>query len=245
MTKSALRLLLLMIMLAVPVPAAAAPSELTAKLSTLSNAGNAEATYHLGMLFHVGLQGVEKDQRKAFELFKRAAELGDPLGAYKYGCYFDGQGQGIVDSDPKLALRWKLVAAEAGYTLAQEDVAQHLFDEGETARALQWLEASASQGSPMALGLLGGLYAGLMPPEVKVPAVPKDEAKGWAYLLLSVRDMPEMRSSFEAELAKLNPDVQKRAQDLISSWKANPTELSESEGIAAAYKLVGLPVPQK
>ena len=232
-------------LLLTPTPSIAAPSELVAKLSVLSDAGNAEAAYHLGMLYHMGLQGVGKDPRKAFGLFKKAAELGDPFGAYKYGCYFDGQSEGLIESDVKLALRWKLVAAEAGYARAQEDVARHLFDEGDEAGALKWLEAAASQGSPMALGLLGGLYAEMMPTEMNVPKLNKDEAKGWAYLLLSVRDVPEMKSNFEAELAKLTPDIQQRARSLVAAWQPKPSALTKSEGIGAAYKLAGLPAPKQ
>jgi uncharacterized protein len=238
------RLLPLFLMAAIPTPIAAAPSELASKLSTLSNSGNAEAMYHLGMLYHVGIQGVEKDPRKAFELFKRSAELGDPLGAYKLGCYFDGQGEGVVESDPKLALKWKLVAAEAGYSLAQEDVARHLLADGNEAASLKWLEAAASQGSPMALGFLGSLYAGMLPAEIHGPKVVKDEAKGWGYLLLSARDIPEMEAAFEAELGKLEPTIQRQARDFVTGWHAKPSELTESEGIGAAYKLAGIPVPQ-
>jgi len=193
----------------------------------------------------MGLEGTAKDPKKAFELFKLSAERGDPFGAYKYGCYFDGQGQGIVESDAKTALRWKLIAAEAGYSLAQEDVAKHLFAEGDEAGALKWLESAASQGSSMALGFLGGLYAGIIPPDMPAPKVVKDEAKGWAYLLLSVQEIPEIKSGFEAELSKLTPEVQARAKALAAAWKRKPSALDDSEGISAAYKLVGLPVPKK
>ena len=123
----AIAVLSLLVLLA-PVQARAA-SELASKLTAMSAAGSGEAAYHLGMLYHLGMDGVPKDTRKAFELFKLATERGDPLGAYQYGCYFDGQGEGVVKVDPALALKYKLVAAEAGYALAQEDVAKHLFAE--------------------------------------------------------------------------------------------------------------------
>jgi uncharacterized protein len=226
-------------------PANAEPTALQTRLETLSSNGSGEAAYHLGMVYHMGLEGTAKDPKKAFELFKLSAERGDPFGAYKYGCYFDGQGQGIVESDAKTALRWKLIAAEAGYSLAQEDVAKHLFAEGDEAGALKWLESAASQGSSMALGFLGGLYAGIIPPDMPAPKVVKDEAKGWAYLLLSVQEIPEIKSGFEAELSKLTPEVQARAKALAAAWKRKPSALDDSEGISAAYKLVGLPVPKK
>lgn len=240
--KQSVLLFLALVLLASPLHAG--PTPLQTKLETLSAAGSGEAAYHLGMLYHMGLNGTPKDPKKAIELFKLSAERGDPFGAYKYGCYFDGQGEGIVESDAKTALRWKLIAAKAGYSRAQEDVAKHLFAEGDETGALKWLETAASQGSPMALGFLGGLYAGLMPPEMPAPKVAKDEAKGWAYLLISAREIPEMKSGLEAELAKLAPEVQVRAKTLAVAWKPKPSALDDSEGISAAYKLVGLPVPQ-
>lgn len=102
-------------LLLAPVPSFAAEPQLAQKLTTLTEAGNGEASYYLGMLYHLGMDGVAKDTRKAFALFKQSADRSDPLGAYKYGCYFDGQGEGVVEGDPKLALRYKLVAAEEGY----------------------------------------------------------------------------------------------------------------------------------
>ncbi len=74
------------------------------------------------MLFNNGI-GVAQDNRRAFALFQAAAEAGDPLAAYKVGCYHAGQFPGVVPQDEEQALRYKLVAAEAGYSLAQVDVA--------------------------------------------------------------------------------------------------------------------------
>jgi len=143
-------------------PANAEPTALQTRLETLSSNGSGEAAYHLGMVYHMGLEGTAKDPKKAFELFKLSAERGDPFGAY-------------------------------------------------------------------------------MP----APKVVKDEAKGWAYLLLSVQEIPEIKSGFEAELSKLTPEVQARAKALAAAWKRKPSALDDSEGISAAYKLVGLPVPKK
>lgn len=225
-------------------PAQAASNALQQRLTQLSTSGSGEAAYHLGMLYHMGFAGVPKDPRKAFELFSLAADRGDPLGAYKVGCFYDGQGEGIIESNAGLALKYKLVAATAGYDLAQQDVARHLIAKGDTEAGLQWLEAAAAQGSPMPLLALGTLYAGLAPPDAPLPKVPKDVVKGWAYLLLSVRDVPEMQKDFDAELAKLSPDERKRVKKLVSQWRAKPSPLSESLGIDAAYKLAGLPTPK-
>jgi TPR repeat protein len=224
-------------MLLASAPSAAAGQQLTQKLTALSVAGSGEASYYLGMLYHLGMDGLPKDTRKAFELFKQSAERGDPLGAYKYGCYFDGQSEGAVESDPKLALRYKLVAAEAGYALAQEDVAAHLFEAGDKAGSVRWLERAAAQGLPSALMAMGGLYAGMAPPAA--PSVARDPGRGYAYLLVAARDVPEMRAAIEPELAKLAPAERKRAKELEASWQPKPTALTlrAFEGFGPAEKL--------
>jgi TPR repeat protein len=227
-----------------PALAHASTSQLDQRLTQLSNQGSGEAAYHLGMMYHLGLDGVPKDQRKAFELFKVAAERGDPLGAYKYGCYFDGQGQGIVARDPKLAVKYKLIAAEAGYALAQEDVARHMIAARDKDSALRCLEAAAAQGSAMALMALGSLYSGVMPPGAAPFEVPTDVVKGWAYLLLSVRDIPEMNQAYQADLKKLPELQQRQISAFAASWRARPSALTASRGLERAYTLAGLPIPR-
>jgi len=56
--------------------AQAASPDLAARLER--RADHAEARYHLGMLYNNGI-GVAKDPRRAFALFRKAAEAGDPL----------------------------------------------------------------------------------------------------------------------------------------------------------------------
>ena len=225
-------------LLLAPAPLLAAGQQMEQKLTSLSAAGSGEASYYLGMLYHLGMDGTTKDTNKAFSLFKQAAERGDPLGAYKYGCYFDGQGEGVVKSDPKLALRYKLVAAEAGYALAQQDVAAHLFAIGDKTGSLRWLERAAAQGSPEALMALGGLYAGMAPPGA--PPVTRDPGRGYGYLLMAARGVPEMKTALEPELAKLSPDERKRANELEAKWQPKPTALTLKafEGFKPAERLI-------
>jgi len=234
-----IRFALAFTILIAPAPLYAAELQLAQKLTSLSNAGSGEASYYLGMLHHLGMDGVAKDSRKAFELFKLSAERGDPLGAYKYGCYFDGQGEGIVKIDPKLALRYKLIAAEAGYALAQEDVAAHLFSDGDKTGSLRWLEMAAAQGNPTALMAIGGLYAGLAPPGA--PSVARDAGRGYAHFLMAARNSPEMRTALDAELAKLTPAERKRAIAIEANWQPRPTALTLKvfAGFEPAEKLIG------
>lgn len=231
-----------LLLMAATVPAVAAAS-LQPKLEALVEAGNGEAAYNLGMLYHLGLAGVPKDIRKAYELFKLSAELGDPLGTYKLGCFYDGQGEGVVESNSKLALKYKLIAAEAGYALAQEDVAKHLFGEGDMAGGLRWLEAAAAQGSIMPLMALGGLYSGQAPEGL--PNLPADIKKSWTYFLIAAQQIPEMKKNFEAEARKaLGEADYKRVVADVAAWREARTPLTQKadEGIGAAYKAAGLPV---
>ena len=230
--------------LATSAPASASPPQLERKLAALSDAGNGEAAYHLGMLYHLGLAGVGKDQRKAFTLFKQSTERGDPLGAFKLGCFYDGQGEGVVESDSTLALKYKMIAAEAGYELAQEDVARHLFAQDDIAGGLRWLEAAAAQGSAMPALALGGFYSGQMPKGF--PSQPANAVKSWTYFLIAARGMPEMREPFEKDAReKLSKDEYYRVMANVSAWRPARTALTQMAdgGVSEAYILAGLPVP--
>src|SRR6476619_3867744 len=81
----------------------------------LANKGDAEAQYHVGMMYNNGI-GTQKDPKQALEWFQKSAASNHPLGAYKLGCYYDGQ-FGVVAPDANEALKYKLVSAKAGYAL--------------------------------------------------------------------------------------------------------------------------------
>ncbi|WP_332811785.1 tetratricopeptide repeat protein [Sphingomonas sp.] len=220
-------------------PAAAADATVRAKLEKLAAERNPQAAYHLGMIYHLGLGGAARDPAKAFELFKQAAEGGDPLGAYKIGCYYAGQGEGVVAADPALALRHKLVAAEAGYALAQFEVAQHYLQRGDREEGLRWLEAAARQGSSPALLALGSYHSG------RPFADARDGAKYYAYTLLSLAGEDDETRAFAAELKAMfatGLSEQERAggEKIIASWRAEPTPLTlrANAGQKAAEALV-------
>lgn len=219
--------------------AAAADANVTARLEKLAAERNPEAAYHLGMIYHLGLGGAARDAAKAFELFKQAAEGGDPLGAYKVGCYYAGQGEGAVAADPALALRHKLVAAEAGYALAQFEVAQHYLQRGDREEGLRWLEGAARQGFSQALLALGSYHSG------RPHADARDGAKYYAYTLLSLAGEDEETRAFAAELRAMfatGLSEQERAggETIIARWRAEPTPLTfrANAGQKAAEALV-------
>lgn len=133
---------------------AAIAQSILPKLSQLASEGDAEASYHLGMLYHIGL-GVPRDYEKAFSLFQQASDGGDKLADYKLGCYYAGQGGGVVALDAAQAFSFKKKAADAGYSFAQYDVAMRFLQSGKINETLVWLRRSADQGyQPAFLGLI-------------------------------------------------------------------------------------------
>lgn len=238
--RARLRLFLPLALFAACCPqAAAADANVTARLEKMAVERNPEAAYHLAMIYHLGLDGAARDPAKAFKLFKQAAEGGDPLGAYKIGCYYAGQGEGVVAADPALALRHKLVAAEAGYALAQFEVAQHYLQRGDREEGLRWLEAAARQSSSPALLALGSYHSG------RPYADARDGAKYYAYTLLSLEGEDDETRAFAAELKTmfatgLSAQEIEAGEKIIASWRAEPTRLTSraNAGQKAAEALV-------
>jgi hypothetical protein len=182
--------------------------------------------------------GVTEDHAKAFENFRKAAELGDPLGSYKLGCYYSGQGDGLVKSDAASALKYKLVAAKAGYALAQQDVGILYAQSGDIRAGLAWLEKSAAQGWSGGLMTLASVYNG-------AAGVKPDAGKTAAYFkLFLTRSEPDDKQTawlknFEEHLS---PDDQERAGEIVRSYRPVPTELTLKalSGQRAAQALVEL-----
>jgi uncharacterized protein len=235
-----LSLPLALLMSTVPLAAQEAETGLAAKLASLAAEGNAEAAYHLGMAYHLGANGAQKNPGRAFELFQQSAEAGSPLGAYMLGSYYDGAAGTAVEANPELALKHKLAAAEAGHALAQHDVARLLYEQGDTDRALELLLASAKQGYLPSLQALASLYSG----EGKVE---KDPVKVFAYVALlqgSSGEEPSKRIQEwrDKTRAELNEEQLKEAMKIVESWKVEPTETTRTalSGEAAAMKLAGL-----
>lgn len=206
-------------------PACAESADLPQRLERLANAGNAEARYHLGMLYNNGI-GVARDLRRAFEHFRAAAEAGDPLGAYKLGCYYAGQfgSEAVVVPDEAQALRWKLVAARAGYSLAQLDVAIHHARREQWAEALPWFTAAARQGDAQPLYNLSVIYRDGLGVEPSRP-------HSWATFRLSqFASRGHLTANAEQALAEMwqamNSVERREAERIAASFVTGPTELT-------------------
>jgi TPR repeat protein len=191
----------------------------------LANKGDAEAQYHAGMMNNNGI-GTQQDLRQAFEWFQKAAASNHPLGAYKLGCYYDGQGAGIVPFDENEALKYKLVAAKAGYALAQHDVAILYDRQGNPEEALKWWKMAGDQGYPPSLYSLSMSYSA-------GKAAPRDLSLSYAYFKLSTLAPKKNVNEMATLLSK--PELEK-AEKMVSEWKPQPTALTlkARSGITAA-----------
>ena len=194
----------------------------------LADKGDAEAQYHVGMMHNNGI-GTQKDPKQAFEWFQKSAASDDPLGAYKLGCYYAGQ-FGVVKSDSNEALKYKLIAAKAGYALAQHDVANLYARQGNSEEALKWWKMAGDQGFPDALFSLSRAYSA-------GKSVPRDLSLSYAYFKLSKLAPKKNVNEMATFLSK--PELAK-AEKLVSEWKPQPTALTlkARRGVSAADELL-------
>lgn len=221
------------------------------KLLEIAEQGNPAAQYHVGMMLNNGV-GVDRDLPKAFEWFQKAAAGGDPLAAYKVGCFFGGQFQGVVSIDQQKALENKLVAANAGYSIAQNDVAFMYYKLEKFDEALRWWQLSADQGFYMALFALSDIHN-------KGKVVPQDTSLAYAYFrlgqsMLKLTLSPEkikqlvedqaLSKEAQAHLDQLklalSDDQLKKVEEMIVAWKPKPTTLTirAFNGLDAAERLI-------
>lgn len=202
-------------------PGCAQPTDnLAPRLEQLAKAGDAEALYHLGMFHHMGV-GVPRDQKKALAYFRRAAAAGDPLAAYKLGCFYAGQDE-VLPVDLEQALANKLVAARAGYALAQQDVGGMYMDSGDADAAELWLGRAAAQGWPDALFAYANLHNGKN-------GLPRDPALLVAYfeLFLARRGAgAQQRAWLDERKAELTATERGRADRLVAAFRPAPTPLT-------------------
>lgn len=181
---------------------------------------NPALKYHLGMLLNNGI-GTPRDLPRAYTLFSEAAAAGDALAAYKVGCYLAGQFPGVVPLDEAQALAFKQRAAEAGYDLAQHDVAVLLMKRGDRAGAQAWLERASHQGHLPSTAALAGLAE-----QDKTDPV---RALGLALVVQAgVRNPPVALTDRVATLrAGLDEAGRQRAEALQAGWVTGPTALTQ------------------
>lgn len=206
-------------------------------MNKIAQQGNPEAQYHVGMMFNNGI-GVQKDPKKAFEWFEKASASGHPLASYKVGCYFGGQFKDVVPFDQDRSLEYKLVAAKAGYSLAQHDVGTIFARQNKLAEAVHWWELAARQGYPTALYNLSVCYK-------EGKGVPQHNAFAYAYFklakLASEGSVNEKAQATLDELKRTMSAVEiEKAEQFVSSWKTESTSLTKkaSAGLDEARRFL-------
>lgn len=195
-----------------------------ARIVTLAEAGHAEAQYHAGMFYNNGVGGMTRDPRRAFAWFQKAAAGGDPLGAYKVGCYYAGQFPGAVEPDEDQALAMKLVAAEAGYSLAQSDVANLYYNRQNYTEAVRWWKRATQQGLTGAHYALHTIYH-------KGTGGLKDPKRAYIHYRLAYKNgqgelPPEAKTILGYLAEKLSPEERAAADAEIAAFVAKPTKLT-------------------
>ena len=211
---------------------------LFAKLSMMAKQGNPEAEYHVGMMLNNGI-GVMRNPSQAFSWFEKAARGGQALASYKEGCYYAGQCPGVVPIDEEKALEYKLIAAKAGYSLAQHDVAGLYARQGHYEEAVRWWAAAATQGEPISMHNLATAYKDGI-------GISKDGVKAYAYFKLSQLTAKgylseEAKASLDQVGKTLSPAELQGAELFVAQWKPAPTAwtLKARSGLTAAMELVG------
>ena len=114
-----------------------------------------------GVACFQGTEETPPDFRKAFELFKKGAEAGDPAAMLNLGIlYASGQG---TEKNTEKALEYIRMAAEKGDTMAMLNLASAYLGGGNVMppdgeKALQWLERAAEEDEIQAWHLLGMVF---------------------------------------------------------------------------------------
>ena len=129
------------------------------ELEPLAEAGNAVAQTVMGAMYLSG-HGVVRDQARALDWFRRAADQGHIGAQFKLGELY-ATGEGITQSDVQ-AERWFERAASNGHPDAQYLLGQRHELSGDAGReaALDWYRKAAAQGHTLARQQLVRLKTG-------------------------------------------------------------------------------------
>lgn len=235
-------------------PNATQAASLLTQTLALANQNNAKAQYHLGMLLNNGMGGANKDPAQAFIWFQKAASNGDLLAHYKVGCYYAGQfaAETNIAVDPELAMKFKLIAANGGYALAQHDVALMYMKQKDRKQSAYWSKRAADQGELVAILFYASFVSNPLFEQY-------DPSTAWVYgkIASNIRQL-ELQSgqsqtannlqadkNLQVFLDKLDanftPEQREIAQAKVQEWKAQPSAISleANRGIETLKVLLG------
>lgn len=218
----------------------------------LAKQGNSKTQYHVGMMLNNGIGGATKNPKEAFTWFQLAAEKGDALAQYKVGCYYAGQFAGVVGLDLDKALQYKLKAAQAGYDLAQADVAGIYTKKENWEQAIAWNKKAAEQGYTSAF-----LQTMMLATHLKNNQ--PDVSLAWVYGKLFVKDLERisvnrstsLNQKYENVMLEVNKELLKfdkklseeekvKARLFVDNWKVQmqPISLEARRGISLVKELL-------
>ena len=128
--------------------------------SAAAQQGNPGAIRGIGELFELGAGGLQRDLRRAAQLYEQAAQLGDIVAEYNLGVFYE-HGEG-VRVDRRLSASYLERAATKGHDSAQLNLGL-LYQSGidgvpDYRKAIYWLQMSAEAGNRKAHGAIGQMY---------------------------------------------------------------------------------------
>ena len=171
----------------------------------------------------------EKDYLKAIQVWRPAAQAGDPAAQYRMGVMY-AEGKGVAPNDAEAAL-WFERAAEQGEPMAQYNLGAS-YAEGAGVRkdmpiAVKWFRRAADQGVALAQLNLGLLYA-------NGAGVPQDNVEALKWIDLAIYALPA--GGIRSDAAKAVADV---------AGKMNSDEIQEARGRERSWKMKAEARPEK
>jgi len=138
------------------IPTPYTNDEIRERLKKRMEAGDAHAMHNLGIYFSCGEGGLPQDYKKAIELFRRSAELGDAVAYSSIGyVYYHGRG---VEIDMKKAYYYYELAAIGGIVQARHNLGLMEGRAGNNERALKHWTIAVRDGESKSLKQIKVLY---------------------------------------------------------------------------------------
>lgn len=139
--------------------------------------GNLDATHNMARIYHRGI-GVRKNHKKAFELFRSAANNGYSFSQNVLGSTYETGFRGLIPQDYKEAVKWYRLSAKQGDAMGQNNLGA-MYHNGTGVRknlkkAMALYQSSAKHGCPPAINHLGFMHS-------NGEGVPKNEKEAIKY----------------------------------------------------------------
>ncbi len=187
------------------------------ELRPLAEAGNAEAQYKLGWMYHRG-DGSPVDYSTARYWFEKAAAQGQPDAEMELGDLY-AQGQGVV-KNLATAADWYGKAAQHGNAAAMNNLGRMALSgtgrPADPAEALRWFTAAANKGFSPAQYNLGLVYA-------RGEGVPVDMKAAYMWFRLAANDGDEdALQAIQAVAPTLTKKEIEAAETAAENWQAQP-----------------------